>query len=404
MAGVTLQQFFSAVLKGLGAPVTQNNLTKLAAVARQEGGGGSFNPFNYVVGPGTNFNSVGVKNYPDVQTGIAQTIKLLSQKNTGMMRANLMADDPTYNNWLTNVSNFYKSWGGGAIKISQPNAAAYLGRTVQGATGDWTGEMPAGASPFKPISSPLKPISGQSSLAPLTYHNWVTQGWAATNQYTGLSPWLSGLMGDLLKNYGGQNLGGYGRRGIKSNPALPSAHAAGAAIDWGYGTNRAIADKVIAMITSDPNRYGIQELHDYSGMRDWRIGRGWLAQARGSHGGDMQPGSHWLHLEVSPDRYHNQFGQGGPSGPSGPSGAVVRSHTQALALASMMSSLTPKFTPPAPGVSSFVAAPHKPMTATSMAGNVGKPPADISYYAGGKVQTAAQQLAAMIPKTRSVLS
>ena len=76
VSGVTLNQFFTAVLKGLGVPVTANNLSKLGAVAAMEGHGGDYNPFNYVVGPGTNFNSAGVKSYPDVMTGVAQTIKL----------------------------------------------------------------------------------------------------------------------------------------------------------------------------------------------------------------------------------------------------------------------------------------------------------------------------------------
>jgi hypothetical protein len=126
-----LSQFFAAVLRGLGVPVTTNNLNKLGAVAKQEGSGGTYNPFNYILGPGTNFNSAGVKNYPDAQTGIAQTVKLLSQKNTSAMRANLASDGP-YSGWLSSTSHFYNSWGGGNLNISQSNAAGKLNEAVKG--------------------------------------------------------------------------------------------------------------------------------------------------------------------------------------------------------------------------------------------------------------------------------
>jgi len=131
VSGVTLNQFFTAVLKGLGAPVTPTNLAKLGAVARLEGHGGDYNPFNYVLGPGSNFNSVGVKNYPDVMTGIAQTIKLLSQRNTTAMRNSLMSDGP-YDGWLTATSNFYNSWGGPNVRTTLHNATSYLSSIVDG--------------------------------------------------------------------------------------------------------------------------------------------------------------------------------------------------------------------------------------------------------------------------------
>jgi hypothetical protein len=131
VSGVTMTQFFTAVLRGLNVPVTQNNLTKLASVARLEGHGGDYNPFNYILGPGTNFNSVGVKNYPDVNTGIAQTIKLLSQKNTTAMRNSLAADD-SYANFTNAATRFYQSWGGPAVKTTSNNAASFLSAIVDG--------------------------------------------------------------------------------------------------------------------------------------------------------------------------------------------------------------------------------------------------------------------------------
>jgi hypothetical protein len=131
VSGVTMTEFFTAVLRGLNVPVTQNNLTKLASVARLEGHGGDYNPFNYILGPGTNFNSVGVKNYPDVNTGIAQTVKLLSQKNTTAMRNSLAADD-AYANFTNAASRFYQSWGGPSVKTTANNAASFLSAIVDG--------------------------------------------------------------------------------------------------------------------------------------------------------------------------------------------------------------------------------------------------------------------------------
>lgn len=133
VSGVTLRDFFIAVLRGLGAPVTENNLAKLGAIARLEGHGGDYNPFNYVIGPAnaTNFNSVGVKNYPDVLTGIQYTIRLLRQKNTTAMRNNLLSNG-SYQDWLNAASRFYQSWGGPAVRIGYQSALSKLNEQVDG--------------------------------------------------------------------------------------------------------------------------------------------------------------------------------------------------------------------------------------------------------------------------------
>lgn len=401
VSGVTLLQFFTAVLQGLGAPVTSNNLAKLGAIAAFEGHGGDYNPFNYVVGPGSDFNSVGVKNYPDVRTGVAQTIRLLNGSRTTLQgaKANLMSDG-SYAGWIGNMGAFYQSWGGSAPNISQSTAAAKLNSQIDG---------PRDSSWYGPTALPrpiiLPPNVNNTNLLPaITYHNWVTQGWTATNQYTGLSPHLQGMMEWLLSNYGGRNLGGYGRRGIKANPSLPSAHASGAAIDWGYG-DRATAQKVMDLIASDPNRYGIQEVHDYSGLRDWRVGRGWLAQALGSHGGDMRPGNQWLHLEVSPERYKTPWSDnpasggapGAPGGPSGPSSASSMAATMRSILFGSLAGAAPSrrgIIQPSAMATLALSAPPSPKSDPILAPQAAKPSFDIRYYAGGpqKIPTAAQSL------------
>lgn len=126
-AAGTLGGFFTSVLQALGAPTSQQNLDKMGAVAKQEGyRAGAYNPFNYVGGKQfPAHNSVGVRNYPDAATGIEYTTKLLSQSNTAAMRANLQSD-ASYADWINATSNFYASWGGGRLNISQPKANAFL--------------------------------------------------------------------------------------------------------------------------------------------------------------------------------------------------------------------------------------------------------------------------------------
>lgn len=71
-------------------PVSSNTTSSnpdvsfLAAWAEAEsgGGGGQYNLLNSEYGPGTNYNSAGVKNYPTYQIGIEYTDKLLEQSNT----------------------------------------------------------------------------------------------------------------------------------------------------------------------------------------------------------------------------------------------------------------------------------------------------------------------------------
>jgi hypothetical protein len=129
----TLQQFFSDVLRGMGAPVTPTNLAKLAAVAKIEGNNsGTFNPFNSTGGDFPNkFNSVGVENYPDWATGVEWTIKQLQKSASArpggpemaIARANLM-NDGSYRDWQSSMGAFYTSWGGG-------HGAGMIGRTSE---------------------------------------------------------------------------------------------------------------------------------------------------------------------------------------------------------------------------------------------------------------------------------
>jgi hypothetical protein len=67
------------VLVGIGAIPTPTNRRALVLWGRTEGGGGRNNPLNTTMpAPGdSKFNSAGVRNYPDEDTGIRATIRTL---------------------------------------------------------------------------------------------------------------------------------------------------------------------------------------------------------------------------------------------------------------------------------------------------------------------------------------
>lgn len=90
--------FGKELMRAIGAPFTRENDRYLRAWAQSEGSMATFNPFattqpaptgtKYPVGMKVNFNSVGVKNYPTWEIGVAMTAKtLLNGKYEGIVRA-----------------------------------------------------------------------------------------------------------------------------------------------------------------------------------------------------------------------------------------------------------------------------------------------------------------------------
>ena len=76
------KDFYIAVLKGIDAPVTEENLKFLFAWRKAEGGNATNNPFNTTFklnkdSDMSNYNSVGVKNYSTPNYGIEATVKSL---------------------------------------------------------------------------------------------------------------------------------------------------------------------------------------------------------------------------------------------------------------------------------------------------------------------------------------
>jgi hypothetical protein len=87
-------EFYKAVLTGIGAPITNNNLLYLYAWRQSEGGSAAFNPFNTTQKAlgATNYNKVGVKNYTSAEQGISATVKTLLNERYSVIISSLKAD------------------------------------------------------------------------------------------------------------------------------------------------------------------------------------------------------------------------------------------------------------------------------------------------------------------------
>jgi hypothetical protein len=154
------------------------------------------------------------------------------------------------------------------------------------------------------------------------FFNWQAQPYSLSRsaQYNQLSPHLAQFMKVLTSFYGGSNLGGHVDRPVRGGSS-PSSHAFGAATDWGY-TDRKKADAAINYVVANARALGIQAIHDYDRQRVWRVGRGWKAQPKGSHGGLMKPGTHHLHFEVNQANWGSAL-NGAPSPTRSNTGAVA---------------------------------------------------------------------------------
>lgn len=88
------ESFFESVLEGIDAPLTDAHVLGLAAWHKAEGGTAKWNPLNttHDAQGATEYNSVGVKNYPSEAIGVSATIKTLLNGNYGKILVELRAD------------------------------------------------------------------------------------------------------------------------------------------------------------------------------------------------------------------------------------------------------------------------------------------------------------------------
>lgn len=106
-------EFYKAILVGIGAPVTNNNLRTLYAWRSAEGGTAAFNPFNTTqkMPDTTNYNcnkGNPVKNYSSAQNGIEATVKTLKNKYYPSMLTGLISESD-----ISVYINELRKWGTG---------------------------------------------------------------------------------------------------------------------------------------------------------------------------------------------------------------------------------------------------------------------------------------------------
>lgn len=108
--------FYIAILKGIGAPVTKENLKFFYAWRQAEGGKAKNNPFNTTQNMKndtgiSNYNKVGVKNYSTPQIGIEATIKTLKNGRYSCIVDGLKNDIGAEN--ISQCSKALSTWGTG---------------------------------------------------------------------------------------------------------------------------------------------------------------------------------------------------------------------------------------------------------------------------------------------------
>lgn len=118
--------YAAAILQGIGAPSTPQNLLALHAWQQAEGGTATNNPFNTTqpFQGATNYNSVGVKNYATPEHGIQATIQTLQNGHYGnILQALHQGDNATAVGQA--IANSPWGTGSGVLRVlGSPNGLA----------------------------------------------------------------------------------------------------------------------------------------------------------------------------------------------------------------------------------------------------------------------------------------
>jgi len=145
-----------ALLKRLGLPVTQANLTFLATWQRWEGGhtnnSATFNWLNTTHGPGRSINSVGVKAFPSFKVGIDAMAETLMNGRYEDIISAFASGDP-YKNAPTSG---LETWVSG----SPTGNPAYAQKILGGYHGGATPSAPGGGATAPTMGRPAAPTGG----------------------------------------------------------------------------------------------------------------------------------------------------------------------------------------------------------------------------------------------------
>ena len=171
MAVSVFQQWATAVLNGIGAPV---NATNIATLAKWRGKEGTSAQYNYLAttqaaSGATNFNSVGVKNYATVDSGAQATAQTLQSGLYGNVLAMFRNSVPAAS-WSAAARYDLDTWAHGPSGVHNGAYSNFLG----GAAGSTSGGGPnIGAAASTLINdvkagglaptNPLDPLAGVGS-------------------------------------------------------------------------------------------------------------------------------------------------------------------------------------------------------------------------------------------------
>jgi hypothetical protein len=166
LTGVSSDSYWRDILSGISAPDTQVQRDNMNAWYECEGGTATYNPFNTTEPwPGaTNYNSVGVKNYPSYQAGVSATIATLEN---GYYPGILAALRNGYNR-----ASFAAAVGGSPWGTSGACIATAPGNPVGGTPGP-TGPIKGGTIPNPPVEHAR---DDWSSHIKRSAHQFMNQG------------------------------------------------------------------------------------------------------------------------------------------------------------------------------------------------------------------------------------
>lgn len=173
----------TALLRRMGVPVTRQNLAFLSAWQGHEGGTASFNPLN-TTQPwqgSSNYNSVGVKNYPNPAAGLAATIRTLRNGYYPGILAALRSGNPT---WNPTLGKNLSTWGTGSS-------------FMQGYRDTPTPPVPAGGP--APSATPAAPPVQQSPFQNQAYRAAILNALRNQSSGAGLSSMLQAFQAAKAK-------------------------------------------------------------------------------------------------------------------------------------------------------------------------------------------------------------
>ncbi len=135
---MTRDSYFHQLADLLGVPHTNQNAYAWISWAQAEGGNAKFNPLNTTLDTGvpgtTDYNSVGVKNYPTVDAGLKATAQTLKQQNFANILEHLRASSAPK---LTLRAVEHSQWGTGGLALRvlpfvKANYSLYANHTIAG--------------------------------------------------------------------------------------------------------------------------------------------------------------------------------------------------------------------------------------------------------------------------------